>query len=82
MGCIQEEEHDEDHDHDARRGRRHERLLSAALGMAGMSLLRPEQDMVLAANVTKTRLRMDDAAQAEFLQAIKTPGGVMELSCC
>lgn len=35
--------------------------------------------MILAANITKTKLKIDDAAQQQFLSSIGAPGQVLEV---
>jgi hypothetical protein len=95
LGCEHHDEHEEEeHDHEEE-GHDHRRLqlqqqrqqqhrvLSAAIGgLGGALLLGPEEDFVLAANMTKTRLQVDDAAQARFLEALGTPSGVFEVRAC
>lgn len=88
QGCIEHEEEEEEEHVDVRRMQseeerqqlRRQRILSAAIGGLGGLVLGPEQpDLVLAANVSKTRLRVDDAAQARFLESLGTPAAVFEV---
>jgi hypothetical protein len=77
MGCEEhdsdsEDEHSDHEDEDSEDEGDGRRLVVGGTPMS-------ERDFILAANVNKTRLRVDDVAQQRWLESIGTPAGVLEV---